>query len=70
MVKFSSRKDALTFIKTYAAQDAMLFLINEQASNAEAELLLCNPQDPKLMNKLVKAQELRSLEQQLRSDLK
>jgi hypothetical protein len=70
MVKFSSRKDAITMIKIRAANEAVVFLIEEQLKDAEAEILGCNPQDLNMRDKLVKAQTLRNLLTTLSHDLK
>lgn len=70
MAKFSNRKEAITSVKLLSAGEAILYLVEEQLQNAEAEILGCNPQDPAMRDKLVKAQTFRNFITTLRSDLK
>lgn len=70
MVKFSSRKSAINAIKVSATSDAMMYLLDEQVKDAEAELLGASSADPRVADKLVKAQTLRNLAERLRTELK
>jgi len=70
LAKFSKREDAIMTLKYQGGQDAVLFLMEEQVKNAELEVLTAPPQSPDVSNRLVKAQTLRNLLEQLRRDLK
>jgi hypothetical protein len=70
MARYSNRKDAITHLKFNASSEAVLFLLEEQLKDAEAEVLGCNPADAGMRDKLVKAQTLRNLVERLRGELK
>lgn len=69
MAKYSNRKDAIMHVKVHALGDAVMFLLDEQVKDAEAELLAASSADPRVADKLVKAQTLRNLAERLRTDL-
>lgn len=70
MAKYSKRTDAIHVVKVTGAAEAVMFLLEEQLKDAEADVLGAAPADPRVMEKLVRAQTLRGLVERLRSDLK
>lgn len=70
MANFSNKKDAVQLIRMTGIADPFIFILEQHVRDAETDLLVSNPNDVNLRDKLVKVHTLRNLTETLRKELK